>query len=87
MRPVLASDAWLSRATRGSGVTDGHVAVPFLGIASSLIGTGRRVRASNSWSEPCTTWTCQLGFSGTGKTPGMQVSTPSIGPHREEQKG
>ena len=29
-------------------------AVPFLGIASSLIGTARRVRASRSWS-PCST--------------------------------
>src|SRR5262249_22099866 len=30
---------WLLRTARGAGVTPGHVAVPFLGIASSLIGT------------------------------------------------
>src|SRR5262249_15015986 len=30
---------WLLRAARGAGVTPAHVAVPLLGIASSLIGT------------------------------------------------
>src|SRR5215472_4398118 len=47
---------WLLRTARGAGVTPGHVAVPFLGIASSLIGTARRVRACRSWSEPLTMW-------------------------------
>ena len=47
---------WLLRAARGAGVTPGHVAVPLLGIASSLIGTARRVRACRSWSEPLTMW-------------------------------
>ena len=47
---------WLLRAARGAGVTPGHVAVPLLGITSSLIGTARRVRACRSWSEPLTMW-------------------------------
>jgi hypothetical protein len=62
---------WLLRAARGAAVTPGHVAVPLLGIASSLIGTARRVRACRSWSEPLTMW---VGFSGSGKTPGMDVT-------------
>ena len=65
---------WLLRAARGAGVTPGHVAVPLLGIASSLIGTARRVRACRSWSEPLTMWVALLGFSGTGKTPGLDVT-------------
>jgi hypothetical protein len=65
---------WLLRAARGAGVTPGHVAVPLLGIASSLIGTARRVRACRSWSEPLTLWVSLIGFSGTGKTPGIDVT-------------
>jgi hypothetical protein len=59
---------WLVRAAHGAGVTPAHVAVPLLGIASSLIGTARRVRACRSWSEPLTMWVAVVGFSGTGKT-------------------
>jgi hypothetical protein len=65
---------WLLRAARGAAVTPGHVAVPLLGIASSLIGTARRVRACRSWSEPLTMWVAVVGFSGTGKTPGLDVT-------------
>jgi Protein of unknown function (DUF3987)/Bifunctional DNA primase/polymerase, N-terminal len=65
---------WLLRAARGAAVTPGHVAVPSLGIASSLIGTARRVRACRSWSEPLTMWVAVAGFSGTGKTPGLDVT-------------
>ena len=65
---------WLLRAARGAAVTPGHVAVPVLGIASALIGTARRVRACRSWSEPLTMWVAVVGFSGTGKTPGLDVT-------------
>ena len=67
-------EAWLHRAARGAGVTPAHVAVPLLGIASSLIGTARRVRACRSWSEPLTMWIGLVGYSGTGKTPGIDVT-------------
>jgi len=69
---------WLLRAARGAGVTPGHVAVPLLGITSSLIGTARRVRACRSWSEPLTMWVALLGFSGTGKTPGIDVTRRAL---------
>jgi Protein of unknown function (DUF3987)/Bifunctional DNA primase/polymerase, N-terminal len=69
---------WLLRSARGAGVTPGHVAVPFLGIASSLIGTARRVRACRSWSEPLTMWVAIVGFSGTGKTPGLDVTRRAL---------
>ena len=57
---------WLLRAARGAGVTPAHVAVPLLGIALSLIGTARRVRACRSWSEPLTMWVG--GASRTGRS-------------------
>ena len=46
--------------------------------SSSMIGTARRVRASRSWSEPLTLWTALVGFSGTGKTPGIDVTTRAL---------
>jgi hypothetical protein len=70
--------AWLLRTARGAGVTPGHVAVPFLGITSSLIGTARRIRACRSWSEPLTMWGALIGFSGTGKTPSIDVTRRAL---------
>ena len=66
------------RAAKGAGATDAHVAVPLLGIASSLIGVARRIQASTSWLEPCTTWCGIVGFSGTGKTPGLEVAKRAL---------
>ena len=59
---------------KGAGVTPAHVAVPLIGIVSGLIGTGRRVKATSSWLQPLTCWTVVVGFSGTGKTPGLNVT-------------
>ena len=64
---------WVERAAAGAGVTAAHVAVPALGIASSLVGMARRVRASSSWLEPMTCWVGIVGASGTGKTPGIDA--------------
>ena len=69
---------WVERAARGAGVTPAHVAAPLLGIASSLIGTARRVQASRSWTQPMTTWVGVVGFSGTGKTPGIDATKRAL---------
>jgi hypothetical protein len=65
--------AWVKRAALGAGVTIAHVAVPAIGIASSLIGTARRIKATRSWLQCSTCWTAVVGFSGTGKTPGIDT--------------
>jgi hypothetical protein len=64
----------IKRAAKGAGVTPAHVAVPMIGIISSLIGIARRVEATSSWQQPMTCWTTVVGFSGTGKTPGLNVT-------------
>jgi hypothetical protein len=69
---------WLLRACHGAGVRPEHVAVPLIGVASSLIGTARRVRASTSWSEPMTLWTCVVADSGDRKTPGLNVARRAL---------
>ncbi len=65
-------------AAHGAGVTPAHVAVPLVAIASSLIGTARRVQASRSWSQPMTIWAAVVGASGTGKTPGIDVTKRAL---------
>jgi Protein of unknown function (DUF3987) len=75
---------WLSRASRGAGTLLDHVAVPMLGVTSSLIGKARRVQASSSWIEPMTLWTCVVGASGDRKTPGLRVVTRALDRIEEE---
>lgn len=69
---------WATNAAHGAGTSVDHVVVPLLGIASSLIGIARRVRASKSWPEPFTMWTAIVGYSGTGKTPGLDVTQRAL---------
>ena len=70
--------ATVNRAAKGAGVTLDHVAVPMLGIASGLIGVARRVLANTSWLEPCSMWCAIVGFSGEGKTPGLDVTKRAL---------
>jgi hypothetical protein len=77
---------WAKDAAHGAGVTIDHVVVPLLGIASSLIGTARRVRASKSWSQPFTLWAGVVGLSGTGKTPGLDVTRRALGKIEHDRK-
>jgi hypothetical protein len=69
---------WLSRASCGAGTLVDHIAIPMLGVTSSLIGKARRVRASASWIEPMTLWACVVGQSGDRKTPGLKVITRAL---------
>jgi hypothetical protein len=77
---------WVERAAHGAGATAAHVAVPMLGILSSLIGTVRRVRASRSWTEPMTCWAAVVGFSGTSKTPGINATKRALSQVERDRK-
>ena len=68
----------VERAAHGAGVTAAHVAIPLIGIASSLIGTARRVPASRSFTQPMTCWAAILGFRARAKRQVlMRPSAPS----------
>jgi hypothetical protein len=69
---------YVERAAHGAGVTTAHVAVPLMTIISGLMGSARRIEASRSWTEPATLWSALVGFSGTGKTPGIDVSKRTL---------
>ena len=77
---------WLVQAAHGAGVTAAHVAVPLIGIVSSLIGTARRVQAARSWTQPCTLWAAIVGFSGSGKTPGLDTVKRALAMIERTQK-
>jgi hypothetical protein len=77
---------WVARSARGAGVTPAHVAVPLLGIASSQIGGARRAQASRAWSEPMTLWVAVVGFSGSGKTPGIEVTARALARIQDSHK-
>ena len=77
---------WRRSPRYGAGATAAHVAVPMLGIISSLIGTARRVKASRSWTEPMTCWTALVGFSGTSKTPGINATKRALSQVERDHK-
>jgi hypothetical protein len=55
---------WSKNSAHGAGTAIDYVVVPLLGIASGLIGTARRLKASASWSQPFTLWTAQSAYPG-----------------------
>jgi hypothetical protein len=77
---------WLERASRGAGTLVDHVALPMLGVTSSLIGKVRCIRAISSWVEPMTLWTALIGESGSRKTPGLRAVTRTVDQIEAENK-
>jgi hypothetical protein len=69
---------WVERTAHGTGITVDHVAVPLLGIASGMIGAARRAQATRTFAQPATLWTCTIGLSGTGKTPGIDATRDAL---------
>jgi len=80
----LPLSSWLLRAARGAGVRIDHIAIPMLGVTSSLIGKARRIQASSSWIEPTTLWAYIVGQSGDRKTPGLRVILRALDRIEEE---
>jgi hypothetical protein len=78
---------WIDRSAHGAGVTPAHVAIPLLGMVSALIGGARRAKPSKSWSQPCTSWVAIVGFSGTGKTPVIDVTKRGLTHIERVRKG
>ena len=77
---VLSPDwrRWLQEAARGAGVLPDHVFVPLLTVASTLVGASRPIKATRSWSGVMALWTSVVGFSGAGKTPGLNVTLRAL---------
>jgi Protein of unknown function (DUF3987) len=81
-----AWQSWAANAAHGAGVTVDHVLVPLLSVAGSLVGTARRAQASRSWTEPFAMWGAIVGYSGTGKTPGLDVTKRALSKIEHDRK-
>jgi hypothetical protein len=78
--------AWLMLAARGAGVGPDQVVIPLLTVASTLVGASRVVMASRSWPEQLALWTSVVGFSGSGKTPGLNVTLRALAAIERDRK-
>jgi hypothetical protein len=75
---AVPGDDIIALCAHGAGVSFDHVAVPLLATASGVIGAARYVKPSRSWAEPAAVWAAMVGLSGTGKTPGINVSKRAL---------
>jgi hypothetical protein len=68
----------LMREVDASSITLDQVVHPFLGVASTLIGNQRIVRAGPRFKQPCTLWTALVGKSGDRKTDAVDISDHAL---------
>ena len=61
---------WIEEAAAAAACPPDYVALPLLSSASTLIGHARWAQATPGWTEPPHLWTCAVGDSGDGKSPG-----------------
>jgi hypothetical protein len=77
---------WLVPAARGAGVGPDQVFIPLLTVASTLVGASRPVQPSRSWTEHLALWTSVVGFSDSGKTPGLNVTLRALAAIERDRK-
>lgn len=76
---------WIANAAAASACPPGYVAAPLLSIASALIGNARWAEAWPGWIEPPHLWTCAVGDSGAGKSPGADLLLRDVLPTLEQR--
>jgi len=79
--------AWIASAAAASACPPDYVAAPLLSIASVLIGNAHWAEARPGWTEPPHLWTCSVGDSGSGKSPGADVLLRDVLPILEQRMG
>jgi Protein of unknown function (DUF3987) len=76
---------WIETASDAAACRVDYVAAPLLSSASALIGNARWAQAVPGWVEPPHLWTCGVGDSGSGKSPGSDVLMRDILPEIERR--
>jgi Protein of unknown function (DUF3987) len=76
---------WLLETAAAAGCCPDYVAMPLLATASALIGNARCAQATPGWSEPPHIWTCVVGDSGDGKSPGADCILRDVLPELERR--
>ncbi len=64
---------WIAATAAASACPPDYVAAPLLSMASALIGNACWAEAWPGWAEPPHLWSCTVGDSGSGKSPGADV--------------
>jgi hypothetical protein len=74
---------WILETAKAAACCCDYVAMPLLATASALIGNARWAQATPGWSEPPHIWTCVVGDSGDGKSPGADCVLRDVLPEIE----
>jgi DNA adenine methylase len=72
---VLGDDwsHWCREVARAANSPYDYVAMSLVTAAAGLIGNSLTVRATGTFVQPAIIWNCNVGKSGSGKTPAMDV--------------
>jgi len=76
---------FIENAAKAAACPVDYVAAPLLSSASCLIGNARWAQATPGWTEPPHLWTCDVGDSGGGKSPGADVLFRDVLPEIEKR--
>jgi hypothetical protein len=76
---------WVLQTAQAAGCSPDYVGMPLLATASALIGNARWAQATPGWSEPPHIWTCVVGDSGDGKSPGADCVLRDVLPELERR--
>jgi hypothetical protein len=76
---------WLVETAEAAGCPVDYVALPLLASASVLVGNARWAQATPGWAEPPHLWTCVVGDSGDGKSPGADCILRDVLPELERR--
>jgi hypothetical protein len=76
---------WIKDAAEAAATSPDYVAAPLLGASSGTVGNARWARCYPGWEEPPHLWTCSVGESGDGKSPGADPILRDVLPRIEEE--
>ena len=65
---------FVREGAKALGCDESFIALPALSVLASAIGNSRRIRLSNTWTEPTVLWTAVVADSGTLKSPAFDLA-------------
>ncbi len=63
----------VEEGARSLGCDESFFALPLLATLAGVIGNARRIRLKRDWAEPAVIWTLIVGWSGTVKSPAIDL--------------
>jgi hypothetical protein len=76
---------WIADAADAAVCPVDYAVAPLLSSTSTLIGHARWAQATPKWTEPPHVWTCPVGDSGDGKSPGSDPFLKDVLPEIERR--